>query len=403
MSGDDGSPGPAAGAGLAARALLPAVLALRDAIGAASGGSDAEAASAPRVSSPEGPSFLRRLLSTVPLRVALLPLGGGSSSSCGLRTAATPPPPASIGLACLPGQDCSILSTLLHGHDSIYEWDHPLVRFFSMAEANVLRLVHPEMVVAVAAARFDGRGSSNECVAAGQPWRAYFPTETADDLYFSALRCIASWRACFPAAESVWFSLRKSAGAFDEWLVCARAGAFTGLRVLDLQGIRFNDDGARELSAALPLFKALAGLGLPWCIFSPVGALALAAALPCLAATLTRLNLRESRVFYAESAASVALALRSLAALEWLNVSRCGMGDEGLRALIATSFPGLAALRFLAVGDFFGVAAEKELAGALSRLTALKELLVGLFFDDAAFGALRDTLGVLGCTVATHF
>jgi hypothetical protein len=47
---------------------------------------------------------------------------------------------ALIGLTCGPEDSCSILSTLMNGWDSLFGYEHPLLRFFTTKEARELRL-----------------------------------------------------------------------------------------------------------------------------------------------------------------------------------------------------------------------------------------------------------------------
>jgi len=60
-----------------------------------------------------------------------------------------------IGLTCSPALDCSILSILWNGWDSIDGYEHSLLRFFTMHEARELRLVCREVKDAVDIAPFD--------------------------------------------------------------------------------------------------------------------------------------------------------------------------------------------------------------------------------------------------------
>lgn len=283
-----------------------------------------------------------------------------------------------IGLTVLPGLDRSILSVLLAGSDSIdVPYEHPLIRFFTFVEANELRAVHAELVVAISVTRFSG-GSG------------YFPRK-------SLRGSVTSWRACFPAATSLWLG---SPRALEDALACARTGALVDLDTLAIAGYRgFDDDlyamedyrlddaGACSLASTLPHFAALTKLDFLGSAIGEAGARALSAALPSLR-VLATLILDGNSVADA-GVHALAAVLPNLPSLVYLDLRRNSFGVEGARSLAAAlcssgssqAAPPLTYLN-VAYNPIGKASGAQDLAAVLLCLNALKTLdLFGIDLD----------------------
>lgn len=309
----------------------------------------------------------------------LLPL-----SSAPLASDAEPPGPLEIGLTVLPGLGSSILSILLVGHDSIeVAYEHPLVRFFTMREASELRLVHPELVVAVGVTRFSS-GSSISCGRSnGSIRRREFPLDDLERRWRPSYKSygvvcsrIASWRACFPAAECL--NLR-SKSALTDALACARAGALAGILALDTS--RFSiappniAEGCLDLSLALPCFAALTTLEIGVSCFCDRAASAFAEALPGLK-RLTSLQIHDG--FFDEPGIfALAGALHHLQALKRLTLSlQCSLSKRDAFGTLLLALPSLPLLAELSLGGLIFASQHNAqgFAAALPHLTSLTAL-----------------------------
>jgi len=100
-----------------------------------------------------------------------------------------------IGLVCTPTKDSSILSTVRNGYDSIeVEYDHPIFRFFTMAEAAPMRFVSKEYEDAISVTPFKHVGSrksddeSEICIKPKKfrKWRESFPCAATFGKFYCA-------------------------------------------------------------------------------------------------------------------------------------------------------------------------------------------------------------------------
>jgi hypothetical protein len=308
-------------------------------------------------------------------------MGSGASRSTSRSATAGAPAraPDSIGMTVLPGNDRSVASVLLAPHEDIENpYEHPLLRFFTTAEARELRRVHPEFEVAVEATRFDD-----------------LETPVTD---------FRRWREANRSAISLRLSGHANLGDFVEF---AATGALEGLegrpgiqklrveapydvpamydaylavaveRIPSLQELHLpfaGLDQIEDLAEALP--PTLTLLDMYQNRIGPAGAAALAAALPRLS-RLTTLQLSSTRIG-TEGVAALAPVLP--ATLRVLELAGCGMGDAGAAALGA-ALPGLPALTHLEIS-----ANGLTFAGLRALLPGLPETLQELLLDGNRFG-----------------
>lgn len=128
---------------------------------------------------------------------------------------------ALIGLTCCPGQDWSILSTLMNGWDSP-GYEHPLLRFFTMREARELRLVSREFKHNVEVT----------------PWNDLTSMIGLRSYHFVG-PCIRLWRECFSQAIAACILSYREHRLYDEDFI-----HFQGLRTLDISGCSGFTDAA---------------------------------------------------------------------------------------------------------------------------------------------------------------
>ncbi|MEZ5421045.1 MAG: globin domain-containing protein [Vicinamibacterales bacterium] len=157
-------------------------------------------------------------------------------------------------------------------------------------------------------------------------------------------------------------------------------GAPPELADLDLSANTLGLPGAQALAATLPRLR-IARLGLAGCGLGGAEAAAVLAVAP---AALSHVNLA-GNALDADGAAQLA-ATATAAALETLDVSRCGLGADGALGLLR--WPALHRLRVLAAdSNGIGDTAGPALGDAVSRLPALESLRLqdnGLGGDVAA-------------------
>jgi len=228
-------------------------------------------------------------------------------------------PSERIQLVCTPTKDCSILSVLRNGWDSITEvYTHPLLRFFTMEETAQLRCICSEFVDAVSIAPF-------------KKLRNIIPS-----LY---------WCECFPNANVKTLHVyRRDMYVEDAAALAVALPSLKMLTALYLEATFIGAAGATLLAATLPNLSALTDLELSSNNIGDAGATALAGALVSLPA-LTALDLCDNKIGDA-GATALAGALVSLPALTVLDLSDNTIGDAGATAL-AGALPFLPALTAL--------------------------------------------------------
>jgi len=123
-----------------------------------------------------------------------------------------------IGLTCGPGEDHSILSTLMNGWDSLFGYEHPLLRFFTTKEARVLRLVCREFKHNVEVTSWNDLESPIGRWENTQNWVGPY---------------IQLWRECFPMAIAASISSHVDHILRDEDFAF-----FQGLRILKIPEFR---------------------------------------------------------------------------------------------------------------------------------------------------------------------
>jgi hypothetical protein len=185
-----------------------------------------------------------------------------------------------IGLTCGPDQDCSILSTLMNGWDSLFGYEHPLLRFFTMKEARELRLVCREFKDNVEVTSWNdpttsiGRWGTTPVGRHLQLWRECFPMAIAASISlhvdhilrdedFAFLRGIHTLEisdavitdAAFPHLRGIrQLKLRNCSGFTDDAFPYLQ-----GIEYLDISGCNHITD------AAFPYLRGINYLDISFC------------------------------------------------------------------------------------------------------------------------------------------
>ena len=146
-----------------------------------------------------------------------------------------------IGLTCGPGEDHSIMSTLMNGWDSLFGYEHPLLRFFTMKEARELRLVCPELKHNIEVTSWNDPESKIGRWQYNDP----YPTPVG--------RHLQLWRECFPMAISAVISSGKYYTLHDEDFVFLR-----GIHTLEISDAVITD-------AAFPHLRGIQRLTMHHC------------------------------------------------------------------------------------------------------------------------------------------
>lgn len=281
-----------------------------------------------------------------------------------------------VHLVCREGvEDHSILSTLRNGWDSIIgDFEHALLRFFTMEEAAVLRLLCREFEDAVSIT----------------PFRVLRRVVQE--------RHLPGWLTAFPnAGVQEVILVGTSISRLDATALAAALPSMAALRTLNLNQCYIGAAGMSTIAGAFPSMTALTTLDAGSNALNNSGAEVLAKALPDLTALKT-LSL-SSNLFDDTAAVDFAMELPSLRALASLCLRRNFIGDVGIQWLFA-ALPRCGALASLDLsGNSFEDEGARAIAVALPSMAALTSLNVAWnYITDAGEAALVAAVRA-GCTL----
>ena len=204
---------------------------------------------------------------------------------------------------------------------------------------------------------------------------------------------LAQWISAVPTLHHLSIGPLGARGA---GVVLPRLATLTALRTLDLANNVMSDRAALALAAALPsLAPTLTALDLSNNAIGATGYAALSGPLGGLSA-LRVLASDGNHVGGVDGAAGLALALSQLTILEHLSLDGAGTGDGGA-ADLAAAFPSLRRLTYLSLRDnYIAASGAAALAAELPALTPLRSLrLSGNWLLDEGAAAIADALASL--------
>lgn len=322
-------------------------------------------------------------------------------------------------LVCGDGDNCSVLSVVRHGWYSIVkEYEHAIIRFLTMKEANELRLVCREFEDAVSITPFRVLAIRKKRLV---DWLACFPNAKVREFH-PAWGSFLDWphrngRIMFDDLAAIVACLERSVLTSLEVTYAGGGGAYqlldafvpgddtvhslpAALKRLELRNSELGSAGACDIANGFPALGGLTALILPGNSIDDHGMLALAAALPCLRA-LETLDLRKNRMS-ATGIEALAAAFSSLPGLRSLDLGQNRLGSAGAHALSA-AFRSLPALESLTLDSCeINNAGARDIASALpalsSSLTALELSKNKIFAAGAlALAAALPKLTRLAC------